>query len=223
MQFLQRDSVRAFLPAFALAMCHGCGGGATTPAGNAQNSDSLVASANRAPTLEGAADAQAHVGMPYEYLPSATDADHDALSFSAENLPPWARIDPASGRISGTPQAGDVGAYESISITVADAAHRISSAPFTITVAAGGNGVAELAWQRPLSKVDGSSLDDLAGYRIIYGHDREDMDQSIFVADPGQLSYRFATLESGAWYFAVIAVSDSGLEGPATPAMSKII
>ena len=216
MQFLQRDSVRAFLPAFALALCHGCGGGSDS-ASIGQNPNSLVASSNRAPTLDGAAEAQANVGFPYEYLPAATDPDNDVLSFSAENLPPWARIDPASGRISGTPQPGDVGAYESISITVADAAHRISSAPFTITVAAAGNGVAELAWQRPLS------LDDLAGYRIVYGHDRDDMDQSIFVADPSQLSYRFATLQSGAWYFAVIAVSDSGLEGPATPAMSKTI
>ena len=49
------------------------------------------------------------------------------------------------------------------------------------------------------------------------------MDHSIYIADPDQLSYDFNTLDKGAWYFAVIAITADGLEGPATtPAMKKI-
>ena len=72
-------------------------------------------------------------------------------------------------------------------------------------------------------KVDGSPLDDLAGYRIVYGRNAEDMDQSVFINDPSQTSFEFTTLEEGIWYFAVIAVNANGLEGPpTTPAMKSI-
>jgi hypothetical protein len=85
------------------------------------------------------------------------------------------------------------------------------------------NGVAELSWVAPLMKVDGSNLDNLAGFRILYGRNPDDLDHSVYIADPAAHSYEFATLDSGAWYFAVVAVADDGLEGPAsTPAMRVI-
>jgi hypothetical protein len=180
---------------------------------------------NSAPTITNAADGTALVGSTYTYQPAASDADGDALTFTAENLPPWASIDSKTGQITGTPAAGDVGAYESISIAVADAAHKAATQPFTITVTAegGGTGVASLAWVQPVSKVDGSVLDDLAGYRIAYGRTAEDLDHSIFISDPAQTTYEFATLASGTWYFAVMAVNASGLEGPPTPTAAKSI
>jgi hypothetical protein len=163
--------------------------------------------------------------MVYNLQPAASDPDGDALTFTAENLPPWASIDAKTGRISGTPAAADVGAYESISIVAADAAHQATSDPLTITVVndAGGNGVATLRWGQPVSKVDGSTLDDLAGYRIAYGRESDDLDHSIFIGDPAQTSYEFATLASGTWFFAVMAVNANGLEGPPTPPAQKSI
>jgi hypothetical protein len=74
-----------------------------------------------------------------------------------------------------------------------------------------------------VSKVDGSVLDDLAGYRILYGHDPEDLDHSVYIANPDAHSFEFATLESGTWYFSIIAVNAEGLEGPATAPAMKII
>ena len=227
MRFLQRDSVRAFLPVVALAFCHGCGGGASEGAGTQGSSSGAqtgsIVAANRAPTISGAAASVAHVGVAYEFQPVSGDADGDALTFFADNLPPWATFDPNSGRIIGTPTDNDVGAYESITITVADATHHAVTQPFEITVLGGATGVAKLEWEKPPTKFDGSPLDDLAGYRIVYGHDANNLDESVYIDDPEQRTYEFATLGSGVWYFEVIGVSADGLEGPpSTSAMKSI-
>jgi hypothetical protein len=227
MGFLQRDSVRAFLPAVALAFCHGCGGAASEVAGTQGSASGVVAgtsvSANRAPTISVAAGQVAQVGVAYEVQPVSDDADGDALTFSADNLPPWATFDASSGRIIGTPSASDIGAYEAVSVTVADATHHTASQPFDITVVGAANGMARLRWEKPPTKLDGSPLDDLAGYRIAYGHDAADLDESVYLDDPEQRTYDFATLGNGVWYFEVIAVSASGLEGPPSTSATKSI
>ena len=86
-----------------------------------------------------------------------------------------------------------------------------------------GSGVASLQWERPPSKVDGSPLDDLAGYRILYGRSTDDLDRSVLISDPARISYEFSSLASGIWYFAVVAVNSGGLEGPPTTVASKSI
>lgn len=223
MRFRFSDSVRAFLPAAVLAFCHGCGGGGSESAPASLGMSSTPPASNQSPTISGDANAYARVGRTYEFQPTFNDADHDKLTFTAENLPPWASIDTTSGRITGTPAAGDLGEYEDITITVADASHRAVTRPFSITVLSAPTGFATLHWEQPPMKVDGSPLDDLAGYRIVYGRDADDLDQSVFINDPSQTSFEFTTLEEGIWYFAVIAVNANGLEGPpTTPAMKSI-
>jgi hypothetical protein len=212
-------------------MCPGCGSTGSDDTQVAQAPTPVttpVAAApapavNRAPTIDGDANKVARVGSEYVFQPNGSDADGDALTFTATNLPPWAEIDRATGRISGTPHTSDVGAYEAISVTVADASHHTTTRDFSITVIGNSSGVATVRWPTPVSKVDGSLLDDLAGYRIIYGRDPEDLDQSVFIADPAATSYEFATLEAGTWYFEVVAVNAGGEEGPATMPAKKII
>jgi len=226
MQLLQRDSVRALLPIVALAFCQSSGGSHAEPvvaSNSTRSSSSVIAAANRAPTITTAGAQVARVGATFEFQPNSQDADGDRLTYSAENLPPWARLDTATGRIVGTPATADVGEYEGVTITVADATHHAVSSPFNITVVGPTTGVATLEWRQPVSQVDGEPLEDLAGYRIVYGRNPEDMDQSVFISDPGQHSYEFATLSSGVWYFAVIAVNANGLEGPPTAVATKSI
>ena len=219
MRFPKYNFVRVSLSVLALALaCWFASDGAaerqtTSPAPHADTS--LVA------TIGVTADMQARVGVEFEFLPAVTNMK-GAPAFSADNLPPWASLDPATGRIMGTPKAADVGQYESITI-VADGAERVVSQPFSITVVGTGSGVAKLEWRVPLSKMDGSPLDDLAGYRISYGRDAEALDHSILVNDPTQTTYEFSTLDSGVWYFAVIAVNVNGLEGPPTIPVRKTI
>jgi hypothetical protein len=222
------DFVRAFLPLVPLAMCPGCGSGGSGQAPVTQASTPVPTPAatptgNRAPTIHGDANKLAQVDSEYTFQPEWADAEGDSLTFTASNLPPWAVLDPRTGRISGTPHAADVGAYEAISITVADASHHVTSRDFSITVVGAATGVAMLEWPTPVSKVDGSLLDDLAGYRILYGRDPEDLDHSVFISDPAAHSYEFATLDSGTWYFSIVAVNAGGEEGPATTPAMKVI
>ncbi len=206
-----------------MILCVGCGGGggASPPSSSAPPPAPPVG--NRAPTITGAAPQSVRVGANYVFQPVSSDADGDTLEFTATNLPPWAGLDASTGRISGRPGLSDVGQYEAIAITVADAAHQTHTAEFSITVQGPANGVAELRWGSPESKVDGSPLDDLAGYRIVYGRAEDNLNQSVLLMDPKVTSFEFTTLDRGTWFFAIVAVNVNGLEGPATAPAVKII
>jgi hypothetical protein len=222
-----RDFLRAFLPLLPLCVCQACGvsNGAVTVATPAAV-DVPAVSNNAPPIIVLAAVEDAQVGATFDFQPVAQDPESDTLRFTAVNLPPWASLDPTSGRISGTPGPTDEGLYESISITVADATHKVVTAPFSITVnplMELGSGIASLQWEMPPSKVSGEPLDDLAGYRILYGRSSSDLDHSVLITDPATTSYQFSTLTSGVWYFAVVAVNASGLEGPPTTFATKSI
>ena len=56
----------------------------------------------------------------YSFAPSATDADGDALIFGIDGKPAWAAFDTATGVLSGTPTAADVGMHRGIVIWVSD-------------------------------------------------------------------------------------------------------
>ena len=181
---------------------------------------------NAPPSIELAGVADAQVGATFDYQPVARDPESDTLRFTAVNLPAWASLDPTSGHISGTPGPNDAGLYESVSITVADATHKVVTAPFSITVNPApelASGVASLQWEVPPSKVSGEPLDDLAGYRILYGRSSSDLDHSVLITDPAVTSYQVSKVTSGVWYFAVVAVSSNGLEGPPTTLATKSI
>jgi hypothetical protein len=180
-------------------------------------------SGNRAPIVSGNAIEFARVDQDYVYVPDFEDPDGDALTFSATNLPTWALLDTRTGQISGRPGTSNLGSFESITITASDGEHQVSTREFAITVIGPSSGVARLEWPTPVSKVDGSMLDDLAGFRILYGRDPEALDHSVWIASPTAHSYEFATLAEGAWYFSIVAVNARGLEGPATTPTRKII
>jgi len=225
MQRQSRNLLRAFLPLVPFCLCQSCGVSSQPTAAATPAAVDAAAVSNAPPTIVLAAVENAHVGATFDYQPVAQDPEHDTLQFSATNLPTWASLDTTSGRISGTPGSMDAGVYESVSITVADATHKVVTAPFSITVtpALEGTGVALLQWEAPPSKVSGEPLDDLAGYRILYGRSSSDLDHSVLITDPATTSYQFSSLTPGVWYFAVVAVSSNGLEGPPTTLASKSI
>ena len=225
MQRNTQNFVSVLLPILPLAFIAGCGGrGATEAVQASAPLAAPVVAVNQAPTINRVGDEYATVGENYTFLPAARDPEGDPLRFSANNLPPWASIDAATGRVSGTPGPNDPGVYETVTITVADGSRQTATAPFSIIVVdAAATGVASLRWEVPPSKLDGSPLDDLAGYRIRYGRNSNDLDKSVFISDPAVTSYEFNALPSGIWYFAVVAVNAGGLEGPPTTTTMKSI
>ena len=75
---------------------------------------------NQAPTIAGTPSANILEGELYEFLPTASDPEGDALEFSIARKPAWAQFDRASGRLWGTPGADDVGNFTNIAISVSD-------------------------------------------------------------------------------------------------------
>ena len=89
---------------------------------------------NNPPTISGTAATSVQARQVYTFVPAASDPDGDTLVYSIENRPRWANYSTASGRLSGTPTAADVGTYSNIRVRVSDGEARVSLPAFTITV-----------------------------------------------------------------------------------------
>lgn len=94
---------------------------------------------NRAPTVSGTPMATVQVAQAYSFQPTASDADGDALTWSIQNKPVWATFTAATGRLSGTPAAANVGAYSNIVISVSDGKASASLPAFAVAVQAAAN------------------------------------------------------------------------------------
>jgi hypothetical protein len=182
--------------------------------------------ADTAPTISGHASASATVGVAYTFTPSASDADHQTLTFSIRNKPTWATFNASSGRLSGTPTAANVGTYANIQIAVSDGIKSTVLSAFTVTVnsaAQAATANAMLDWTPPTENTDGTVLTDLAGYNVYYGTQPDNLSQVIKVANPGLTSYVVESLGSGTWYFSVTSVSAAGLESARSGVISTTI
>ncbi len=169
-----------------------------------------VAAANRAPTISGPASASVLVGQAYSFTPTASDPDGQRLSFTATGLPAWASFDAATGRVSGTPSAAHVGS-STVRITASDGALS-ASLTYTLAVVAATNGRTTLSWTPPVTRTDGSTLTNLAGYRVYYGTSSGALTQRIVIGNPSVSTWLVENLTPGTWWFAVTAVDAAGLE-----------
>jgi hypothetical protein len=73
-------------------------------------------------------------------------------------------------------------------------------------------GSATLRWTPPVEREDGSVLDNLAGYRINYGTNQNDLSTAVVIDNPGIDTYVVENLGAGTWYFAVTAFDADGRE-----------
>ena len=95
-----------------------------------------VQGSNRPPSISGVPASAAVVGQVYGFQPTATDPDGQLLRFAIANKPAWASFDEVTGRLSGTPDATEVGTYSGIAITVSDGTASATLPVFAITVTA---------------------------------------------------------------------------------------
>lgn len=80
-----------------------------------------------------------------------------------------------------------------------------------------------MSWSAPTANTDGSALTDLAGYRVYYGTSPGTLGTSIDVPSAGAVEYLVRGLQTGTWYFAVAAYTNTGLESTHSSVVSKTI
>jgi hypothetical protein len=178
---------------------------------------------NEAPTIAGTPSSQVLEGQFYEFLPSASDPDGDTLAFAIARKPAWAQFDKASGRLWGTPDAGDVGNFTNIAISVSDGKDFASLAAFDVSVNPIAAGNATLSWNPPTENSDGTALTDLAGYRIYYGRNADNLTQVVVLNNPGLTRYVIENLTPAIWHFEMTSVNAEGTESRRTQTASKTI
>jgi hypothetical protein len=177
---------------------------------------------NQAPTIAGAPPTNVLEGEFYEFLPSASDPDGDKLQFSVARKPGWAQFDRDSGRLWGTPAAGDVGNFTNISISVSDGKASAALA-FDVSVNQIAAGMATLSWEPPTENADGSPLTNLAGYRLYYGRNSDNLTQVVVLNNPGLTRYVIENLTPARWFFEMTSVNAEGVESRRSPTASKTI
>ena len=86
-----------------------------------------------------------------------------------------------------------------------------------------GNGVATVQWIAPREKTDGTVLDNLAGFTIMYGTSPDDLSRTVRIDNPSIDRYMVEQLPPGTYYFAVKAYDSTGAESEPSNLLSKVI
>jgi len=204
----------------AAVLLTGCGGGGSAETAGASTPPP---SGDHAPTISGAPLTSVRVGEAYSFQPSASDSDNDTLTFSATNLPSWASLNAQTGKISGTPQATDVGTFANVKVSVSDGSLSAALGTFSITVSQVATGSVSLSWMPPTTNSDGSSLTNLSGYRVVYGRSADDLSSSVTLTNPSLSSYVIENLSAGTWFFGVKSVNSAQDESAVSNVASKTI
>ena len=82
---------------------------------------------------------------------------------------------------------------------------------------------AQLTWEKPTLREDGTPLTNLAGYRVYYGLVASALDLRVDVPGGDLLGAVIDQLPTGTWYFAVTAIDAAGLESERAGPVSKVI
>lgn len=84
-------------------------------------------------------------------------------------------------------------------------------------------GQATLSWVAPFENVDGSPLNDLAGYLVAWGRSSGQYTNEVRVEDPDLTGYVVDDLSEGEWFFAVRAFNEGNIESEYSNEDSKVI
>jgi hypothetical protein len=171
------------------------------------------APSNNPPTISGSAATMVNAGSPYMFVPSASDADNDTLTFSIVNRPQWATFNTSNGQLSGTPTAAQAGVTSNIQITVSDGKATASLPAFSIEVKGPSNTAPVISGTPPTSVQAGAAY---SFQPSATDADNDTLTWSItnkpswatFSATTGNLSGNPSSSQVGAYSNIVVAVSD---------------
>ncbi|MBS0419142.1 MAG: fibronectin type III domain-containing protein [Proteobacteria bacterium] len=168
--------------------------------------------------IQGSPAKTAKVGQAYSFEPFVPGTNGTTVKFTIANAPSWAKFDSATGKLSGTPTASQVGTYPDISIAAVSGTSTVMLPAFSIVVMEGNSqGNVTLSWQAPTSNADGSALMDLKGYKVHYGPESKSYSDTIQVTNAGITTFVVDNLEAGKYYFAVTAYNAAGQESSLSP------
>ncbi|MFL6604100.1 MAG: putative Ig domain-containing protein [Steroidobacteraceae bacterium] len=209
-------SVASFVTSILLVA--GCGDAGTSTSGTTSAATSATGTIDRpgsqsGATISGVPATTAVAGEAYSFKPQVANTSSTAVSFSIEHQPGWAKFDPKTGQLSGTPSTSQVGQYSGIAITLLAGNTSVALPAFSITVAEPtSSDTVSLSWQAPTANADGTALVDLKGYKVHYGSASKSYSDVIQVANPGLTTYVVQNLPAGKYYFAVTAYNATGTE-----------
>jgi hypothetical protein len=214
--------------AWVLGGCSGAQVTSNAPSGTA--SGTAVSTTPTTPaatiTIAGTPAATVTAGSAYSFQPMVT-ASSTTVTYSITGQPAWASFNTATGALTGTPTAGQVGTTGSITINASDGSSSASLSPFTIqvkaAVAGSPAGTATLSWAAPTQNTDGSPITGLAGYHIYYGIDQSAPSQTIDITGATATSHVVQGLAPGTYYFTVVAYNASGVDSPESNVAVKTI
>jgi hypothetical protein len=177
--------------------------------------------ATAAPTIGGTPAKSAVVGQAYAFIPNVSVPAGKSATFAITNKPNWAAFSAASGKLSGTPAAVNVGTDSDIIISVSDGVAKAALPAFAIDVAAVGNKSITLSWKAPTENSNGTALTNLAGYRIYWGTSSSALSHTITINSVGVTSEVVSGLGSGTYYFALMSYNSVGVESKLSNVVSK--
>lgn len=186
--------------------------GSTVSASTVFSIGTSTGPSNNAPVISGNPSQSVTVGQTYNFVPSASDADGDPLTFSIVNQPSWANFNQATGQLTGAPDSNDVGTYSGIRISVTDGEGSDELGPFSITVGAVATSAMTINWTPPTTRTDGTPLVGLTAYRIFFGTQPGVYPDQVYVNDGGLTAYTIDNIAPGTYYVAMKAVDSYGLE-----------
>ncbi|WP_394209152.1 Ig-like domain-containing protein [Enterovibrio calviensis] len=191
-------------------------------AGNPNTSVSLLigqTTTNQAPTISGSPALTVDQGATYSFVPTASDADDNPISFSILNKPDWAAFDSTTGALSGTPDQEHIGVYSNVVITVSDGEETTDLVGFDIIV----NDVND----QPVALDDTYILTDGIGQThsldvLINDSDIDEDTLSIaWVSSLGQVSYSDDRIQLTASQVGTVVIQYGISDGKGGEAMAK--
>ncbi len=177
--------------------------------GNIDQSESSDMNGNSAPIISGTPTRFVEAGSYYSFLPVASDTDGDSLSFSISNKPSWASFNTQTGELFGTTNAPTD--HNNINISVSDGSKISTLDSFTIEVTQQQKFNVQISWEKPLLNTNGSMLNNISSYKIMYGSSAENKDKTVYF-DGNAIVGTIEDLSPGNYYLSMTTITKNALE-----------
>jgi len=175
-----------------------------------------VQAVNDPPTVVSSiANTEQGTSVQLAVLDNARDVDDDPLRVLSASANHGVLLVLADGLLSYTPHTDFFGA-DVITYSVSDGQGGIVSASISMAVDQVSTDLlaVQLSWARPLERENGEplALDDIQGYKIIYGTDILEMNHEIYIDGAVNLNITIGNLSFANYYFAVATVESDDVQ-----------